>query len=485
LDTLEVRAKVKELLSLESKMLYWKRVGYQPHAGQLPFHLSNARFKAATSGRRFGKTIQGPRDMGPLVFIPDTYIWVVAPTMALGVKEFRIFKSDLERLQKQQVLRLTKSVLDTVGGRYLLQVKDGATIEIKSGEKKEQIKGEGLTGVIMAEAAMLDPDIWPEYVRPTLSDYHGVARFATTPLGKNWYYKLFEAAKKSPEWATFSQPSWENPYVYPGGIEDPEIVDIKATTDEETFDQEYGAKFVSHAGLIYKEFRDAPPFVERFEILPDVPLRGWVDLGFDDPFVCLAVQVWEDNVYIHDEYYRAGMTPQEHGGIMAEYFQRVGGIGYVPEYLICDPRSPDGIKDLKLTGWQAKAAPALDKRTQRDKPVIVGVKRVKRLLKIVDGKTKIHVHPRCIHTIEEFGLYEWVNNEPDPRKNNHCMDALRYGVVAEVDRGYGYEEEETEEEDILGKDIEDDFYDPDESFGMQILRQRQRDREMAEKARCS
>ena len=64
-------------------------------------------------------------------------------------------------------------------------------------------------------------------------------------------------------------------------------------------------------------------------------------------------------------------------------------------------------------------------------------------------------------------------------------DALRYGVVAEVDRGYGYEEEETEEEDILGKDIEDDFYDPDESFGMQILRQRQRDRELAEKARCS
>jgi hypothetical protein len=197
------------------------------------------------------------------------------------------------------------------------------------------------------------------------------------------------------------------------------------------------------------------------------------------------VQVWEDNVYIHDEYYRAGMTPTEHGQTMAEYFQRVGGIGYVPEYLICDPRSPDGIKDLKLTGWQAKAAPALDKRTQRDKPVIVGVKRVKRLLKIVDGKTKIHVHPRCVHMIEEFGLYEWVNNEPDPRKNNHCMDALRYGVVAEVDRGYGYEEEETEEEDILGKDIEDDFYDPDESFGMQILRQRQRDRELAEKARCS
>jgi hypothetical protein len=183
-------------------------------------------------------TIQGPRDIGPLIFIPDTYIWVVAPTMALGVKEFRIFKADLERLRNQKVLHLTKSVLDTVGGRYLLQVKNGATIEIKSGEKKEQIKGEGLTAVIMAEAAMLDPDIWPEYVRPTLSDYHGVARFATTPLGKNWYYKLFEAAKKSPEWATFSQPSWENPYVYPGGIEDPEIVDIKATTDEETFDQE-------------------------------------------------------------------------------------------------------------------------------------------------------------------------------------------------------------------------------------------------------
>lgn len=417
----EVRRRVRELLSLESRMLYWERVGYEPHPGQLRVHMSDARFKASCNGRRWGKTVCGPREIGPLVFIPDTYIWVVGPTQGLAVKEFRVFRSDLMAMEKQGHLALRKNVLDSIGGRYLLEVEGGATIEIRSQEKEDQIVGEGLTAVIMAEAARLKPHIWEELVLPTLSDYRGVAVFSSTPRGRNWYYQLFQQAKGDPEWATFNEPSWNNTHLFPGGEHDPEIEKRRANLPEDVFAQEWAAEFVAHSGLVYPEFSDKIHVVEGLAPLPEVPIRGWVDVGFHDPFVCLAAQEHDGKVRILDEYYRTRMTPSEHAGIMAEHFQRIGGVGYVPEYLICDPRSPDGIKDLKIAGWQAKAAPALDRRRQSDNPVIVGVKRVKQLLKRgPDGKPRLLIHPRCVKTIEEFGLYEWVDNQPDPKNNNHC-----------------------------------------------------------------
>lgn len=65
-------------------------------------------------------------------------------------------------------------------------------------------------------------------------------------------------------------------------------------------------------------------------------------------------------------------------------------------------------------------------------------------------------------------------------------DALRYGVVAEVLRD-GYDDADDEEDDdIPGREEpdRDDCDDPDEPFGMQVLRARQRERERLEKARC-
>ena len=482
---MNVRETIRALLRPENKQIYWDRIGYTPHAGQMPFHESTARFKTNTCGRRWGKTISGVRDIGPLVHIPDLYIWVVGPTQGLAVKEFRLFQHDLRILQRKGFCKLEKDVLDVIGGRYLLKVRNGATIEVRSQEKEDQMVGEGVGAVIMAEAARLKPHIWTELIRPTLGDYHGVAVFSTTPRGRNWYYELVEKAKGASQWATFQNPSWTNPVIYPGGRQDPEILELAETLPKVEFDQEIAADFTTHAGLVYEEF-DPDVHVQKFEPLPDVPFTGWVDMGFSDPFVCLLVQVTsEGQAFIHDEYYVARMTPAEHASRLEEWFDRPGSVHAKPEVLFCDPRSPDGIKDLKLGGWEAKAARSLDKRTQSDNPIIVGVKVVKRLLKIQKllGAPAILVHPRCKMTIKEFGTYEWVNDQPDPKHNNHAMDAIRYGVTTEISRNRPgididdeTEEEEPEEEAVLGREEEEDDYDPDEPYAMQRLRERQRAR---------
>jgi phage terminase large subunit len=52
---------------------------------------------------------------------------------------------------------------------------------------------------------------------------------------------------------------------------------------------------------------------------------------------------------------------------------------------------------------------------------------------------KIHIHPRCTHTIEEFNTYvfkqdregRWLNQPVDA--SNHAIDAIRYSL----DQFYG------------------------------------------------
>lgn len=487
---MDTRSLIRELLAPQNKWTYWQQVGYTPHPGQMAFHYSTARFKANTCGRRWGKTVSGVRELGPLIYVPEGYIWIIGPTMGLAVKEFRLFQRDLRILQRKGCIKLEKDVLDTVGGRYLLKVKGMATIEVRSQEKEDQMVGEGVIGVIMAESARLKPHIWSELIRPTLTDHHGVAVFSTTPRGRNWYFDLVEAAKDAPDWAVFQNPSWSNPVVYPGGREDPELLAVEGITPQPEFRQEYGAEFVTHAGLVYDDF-DPEIHVRPFALLPDVPVNGWVDMGFNDPFVCLATQVDPEGcVYVHDEYYVARMTPSEHASRLAEWFNRPGGVGAVPEVLYCDPRSPDGIRDLKIYGWEAKAAPALDRRTRGDNPVIVGIKAVKRLLRAdpLMGRPQFVVHPRCKQTIKEFSLYEWIGDQPDPKKNNHAADAIRYGVLSEVARNrpslIDDEEREPDAVTILGGDEEDRRYeDLDEPYYMTRLRQRKLERDRASSAR--
>jgi hypothetical protein len=41
----------------------------------------------------------------------------------------------------------------------------------KSARYPDRLVGEGLSGVVLCEAAKLKRPIWPEYIRPALSDF--------------------------------------------------------------------------------------------------------------------------------------------------------------------------------------------------------------------------------------------------------------------------------------------------------------------------
>jgi len=177
---------------------------YTPHTAQKGFHrrVRDARFVAANSGRRGGKTKGGggefarrvARDLRRkqalgLAWVrgegkdPDPFLRyaVVAPTYAL---------LDEPRIALQNYFGRVES-----GGLIVSQTDTtwwlvcGIRIDFRSGDRPERLVSHGYNGLWAEESARLKASVWTDNLRPALSDKNGWAIFTTTPLGKNWFWE--------------------------------------------------------------------------------------------------------------------------------------------------------------------------------------------------------------------------------------------------------------------------------------------------------
>src|SRR5690606_12599387 len=66
---------------------------------------------------------------------------------------------------------------------------NGGRVRLYGAENYDRLRGVYFDGVIMDEYADMDPRVWPEVVRPALSDRKGHATFIGTPKGRNGFYE--------------------------------------------------------------------------------------------------------------------------------------------------------------------------------------------------------------------------------------------------------------------------------------------------------
>lgn len=333
-------------------------VGYHPHEGQEPIHDSPARNKVASCGRRFGKSVIGGNELVVEALYAYTMrnelenagirreFWVVGPEYTDSAKEFRITYNTLKRLQvpfdrpgtyyNEESGDLTMSLW---GGMFILHG--------KSAKYPGTLVGEGLNGVVLAEAAKLKESVWTKYLRPTLADYRGWSLMTSTPEGKNWFYRAWQRGQdpNSRAWDSWRRPSWVNPVVFPKGateaglllireamatgrvtpelIEmtgvDEEIVDMMLDMSEEKFNQEIGADFTEFVGRVFKDF-DEEIHVTDLHYDPRYPVYGACDYGWTNPFVFLVIQVdvW-DNISVLAEYRAVQKDITEIGADLGQY----------------------------------------------------------------------------------------------------------------------------------------------------------------------
>jgi len=437
------------------KAKYFEQVGYKPHPKQRLYHASQARFKIACCGRRFGKSSMAARDLEPELHVPDRRYWIVGPTYDLGEKEFRYVWQDIIVKLKYGRDKRVKKAYNKRSGEMYIEFPWGTRLEVRSATHPETLVGDGLHGVIMSEAAKHKRETWEQYIRPSLADYRGWASFVTTPEGFNWLYDLWLLGiSDDPTFKDFQSwrfPSWENPYVYPDGRADSEIKLIEATTAAEWFLQEFGAEFGSFLGKIYGEF-DPTLHIKRHTFNPDWPNYIAFDWGFTNPLAAIEFQVdpW-DRVYVWREHYKAFMQLGEH----IRYLKgRDQPPGYHLDLAFGDAADPEA---AMFVSQQLVGCYALDeaKSNWRQGVDLVKTFLMPRDVYAPDGSLVVDdeygtphqepwmfIDPSCINTIREFNNYRAVDARPEinPREaakrfDDHALDALRYGLMHRFELG--------------------------------------------------
>ncbi len=141
-----------------------------------------------------------------------------------------------------------------VGGSFVakseierrLVLPGGGSITVKSADHPDSLRGAGLDGVVLDEAALLRPTVWTHAVRPALSDRRGWAMFLTTPRGQsNWVHDIWLEAAEGGEWARWQMPTRTNPM-----IDEVEIEAARRNLGSYVFRQEYLAEFVQRGSIL-------------------------------------------------------------------------------------------------------------------------------------------------------------------------------------------------------------------------------------------
>jgi phage terminase large subunit len=157
-----------------------------------------------------------------------------------------------------------------------------------------------------------------------------------------------------------------------------------------------------------------------------------LDEGYTNPAVILLVGEDSDGRWhIFKEFYETGKLQDS---VVDEVYQ---WDEMIREYQAENEQDVWGCSIITVDAAAAGLVAALRDRGVGAKPskgrVLDGINKVQNRLAIQeDGRPRLTVDPRCIHTINEFESYVWKtdkdkNPKDEPKKeNDHAMDAIRY-----------------------------------------------------------
>lgn len=132
-------------------------------------------------------------------------------------------------------------------GDQAVEFSNGGWVQVRSADNPDSLRGEGLDLVVMDECAFIQEAAWTEALRPALSDRIGKAVFISTPKGRNWFYRMYQRGLGGGDWHSWQLPTVSNPYMQASEVEE-----ARQTLPALTFEQEYLAVFLEHAGVVFR-----------------------------------------------------------------------------------------------------------------------------------------------------------------------------------------------------------------------------------------
>ncbi len=298
---------------------------------------------------------------------------------------------------------------------------NGNRIEFKAFEQgRVAFQGRDIAAIYCDEQCEHDSEAIFGELRMRLLDSGGFLCWSATPLIAQAWLESRDR-DPGPDDAVFHADLNDNRISRGGYIADSGIDALIAEWPEEVQETRIRGRFAAFLGAVYKVFRRDVHVVEPFELPADAEHYQGIDLGFNNPFVCLsAARYGPDRLWhVYAEHYQARETLAYH----AERIRRQSeGHRIVARWADHDAQDVSELRDKGIDTLPAK------------KDVRLGIELVQSMLKVRDnGLPRLTISSRCVHTIAEMIGYRWREGsdvrdpQDEPEKHDdHCPDALRY-----------------------------------------------------------
>lgn len=388
---------------------------YTPRPLQAELHQRLKRFNVLVAHRRFGKTVfcineliaraaanrqRAPRYgyVAPLLTQAKDIAWTylkhfTAPIPGTAVSETELW----------------------------VELPNGARIRLYGADNADRLRGLYFDGVVLDEYAQMSPHVWPEIVRPMLVDRAGWALFIGTPMGRNHFAALYEAARKDDDWLAARFPASQT-RILPAA----ELAAAERAMSAQQFRQEFECSFSAGVpGAYYAAQLDSAETEGRLTRVawePRLPVVTAWDLGIGDATAIWFAQAVGSEVRIIDYHEASGIA-------LGQYVKHLDSLPYVyGEHLL-----PHDVEVRELgTGT-----------TRLDMLRQLGLKvRVLKALPVADGiEAARALLPRCwfdqvkcARGLDALRLYrphfDARNNQFSARPvhdwTSHAADAFRY-----------------------------------------------------------
>ncbi len=220
------------------------------------FENYNARFVVAAFGTKGGKTHGSCARVVHEAWtgFNGKLIWWLAPSYAQSENAYIQIKRMLPRdTFKEEKAKLAIQLLNPSGGLH-------SRIEFKSGEKGDNLRGFGVHFLVVDEYCRCKREAIISAMTTQLKT-KGRAMYLSTPKGHDDFYNEFRKGDKSklllgqldphPDYISFRMPSWVNPTLPEGTIDD-----MRRNMPRDVFRQECEAEFIDGATSVFRGARD-------------------------------------------------------------------------------------------------------------------------------------------------------------------------------------------------------------------------------------
>ncbi len=407
------------------------------HQKQLDFHKCPKRNRWVFGGNRSGKTECGAvesiymaRGIHPYrKNRKDVFGWVVSLSKEVqrDVAQSKILKYLPREWISEIIMSAGRKDAPENGIIDQIKIKNVfggiSTIGFKSCDQgREKFQGSSLDFVWFDEEP--PEDVYRE-CKMRVIDKQGDIFGTMTPLkGLTFIYdEIFLNRANSPDvWYEFVE--WaDNPY-----LAKDEIEGLTQTLSEKELDARRFGRFSDESGLVYVEFDENKHVIDPVSLPFDWQNLISIDPGLNNPLACHWYCVdYDGNIYVVAEHFQAKKDVAWHSQRIKEICEEIGwrkdSAGRITAIIdsAANQKTLASVKSVTDLFYEH----GILANPNVNKDVFSGIARVKEYFK----NDRIFIFKSCVNLIRELKSYRWGKGDLPIKRDDHCVDELRYFIM--------------------------------------------------------